>query len=160
MRPKAHATSGAVTTVATMLMVPAVASDRRQPLHPSGIARRARAPPAINAAVPATLSCHPRSRTVCVSHSGAAAPRASTAHGDVGRCMRRVTRTTASITAARTAGGGAPMALSMGDEQQLTYTINVRPPALPAALPLGTYQSRVEIAGACLANGARRQPAR
>ena len=116
MRPNAHATSGAVTAVATMLIVPAVASARRHPLHFAGTIRRESAPPAISAAVPATLNCQPRSTTVGVSHSGAAAPSASTAHGDVGRCRRRVTRTTASITAARTAGGGAPMAA--------TYTVS------------------------------------
>ena len=41
--------------------------------------------------------------------SGAHAPSASAAHGDVGRCVRRESALAPSITADRTAGAGAPM---------------------------------------------------
>ena len=59
--------------------------------------------------MPNTLNCQPTSSTVRALPNGTAAPMASDAHGDVGRCRRRDADTTPSIAPERTAAGGAPM---------------------------------------------------
>jgi hypothetical protein len=49
---------------------------------------------------------------VRASISGTTPPTASTAHGEVARCATRLTTSRPSMTAARTAGGGAPIAMT------------------------------------------------
>ena len=113
-RPKVHATRGAVATRGDDADDAAArASPRATRGHASGTTRRARVRrPRSSAAVPATLSCQPEiEHDARLDAAAAPPPSASIAHGDVGPLQRARQREAApSITAARTAGGGAPMA--------------------------------------------------
>ena len=82
---------------------------RRQPSIRRGTARLTSDPPAINAATPMTLNWYPTSRTARGAASGAAAPIARRAHGEVGRWRSRDAPRAASIAAERTAASGAPI---------------------------------------------------
>ena len=59
--------------------------------------------------MPRTLSWKPRSSTVSGTTSGAAAPSASAAHGEVGRWSSLHSDRTPSMTPERTAGAGSPI---------------------------------------------------